>query len=404
MTTTVFLKKVFKRLEKIFIKITPYNKFYRPKGFYKTVDEYMQSAAGKKANCIEIYAGYVSRLNMPEEFISKCLKFERMATVAVASIPPARVVIIPGGRLYTEGVENVSIITSDNKLLGEVTYQNHPSNKIEENILLKQTYFVPVTHYKGVVFHTLIGGSGPVNYYHWLIDSLPRLHLLKQSGWYDKVDWFVMPALKTEFHRESIRILGINKDKIIESDVATYLHIQADLLIASTFVRHNEHVPAWCCYFLREHFLKPQPFTDFDAHPYVYISRKDARRRITNEPELEEILEKYGFKSYELSRLSFREKIQLFNNAKVIIGTHGAGQTNVVFCKKGTHMLEFIPEGLILPYYYDLANHVGVNFNYLIFKSTKQPKSVRDGMNLDIIADLNAVKEKLDKIMAVNQA
>ncbi len=36
------------------------------------------------------------------------------------------------------------------------------------------------------------------------------------------------------------------------------------------------------------------------------------------------------------------DQIALFNSAKVIVGNHGAGFANLVFCKKNTKIIEFV--------------------------------------------------------------
>jgi capsular polysaccharide biosynthesis protein len=45
-----------------------------------------------------------------------------------------------------------------------------------------------------------------------------------------------------------------------------------------------------------------------------------------------------------LSKLSFINQVSIFNNAKFIIGLHGAGFANLVFCKKNTFVLEIKPK------------------------------------------------------------
>ena len=44
-----------------------------------------------------------------------------------------------------------------------------------------------------------------------------------------------------------------------------------------------------------------------------------------------------------MSKLNFEDQIYIFNNAKIVISPHGAGLTNLIFCKKGTKILEFKP-------------------------------------------------------------
>ena len=50
----------------------------------------------------------------------------------------------------------------------------------------------------------------------------------------------------------------------------------------------------------------------------------------------------YGdnFRAVFLENTPFEEQVRLFNNAKLIIGVHGAGFANNLFCKKGSIVLE----------------------------------------------------------------
>ena len=45
-----------------------------------------------------------------------------------------------------------------------------------------------------------------------------------------------------------------------------------------------------------------------------------------------------------MSEFSFLDQISIFNNAKYIVGLHGAGFANIVFCKKKTNILEIKPK------------------------------------------------------------
>jgi hypothetical protein len=67
------------------------------------------------------------------------------------------------------------------------------------------------------------------------------------------------------------------------------------------------------------------------------------RREINGIENIESALRaKYNerFISVFLEEQSFREQIKLFNNAKLIIMAHGAGMSNMFFCKSGTTLLE----------------------------------------------------------------
>ena len=44
----------------------------------------------------------------------------------------------------------------------------------------------------------------------------------------------------------------------------------------------------------------------------------------------------------KLHEMKFSEEIDLFYNAECVVGLHGAGLANIVFCKPGTRVIELI--------------------------------------------------------------
>jgi hypothetical protein len=67
------------------------------------------------------------------------------------------------------------------------------------------------------------------------------------------------------------------------------------------------------------------------------------RRRIGNHKELRDALSKKGVVNLVLEGMNFLDQIKYFFNAKVIIGQHGAGLTNMVWMPAGK-VLELISE------------------------------------------------------------
>ena len=46
---------------------------------------------------------------------------------------------------------------------------------------------------------------------------------------------------------------------------------------------------------------------------------------------------------------TFHETIEKFQRAKIVVGPHGAGMTNLVFSQEGTHVIEYLTPSLIYP-------------------------------------------------------
>ncbi len=88
--------------------------------------------------------------------------------------------------------------------------------------------------------------------------------------------------------------------------------------------------------------------------------RGGERRLIFNHEELKNKLnEKYPlkFKNVILEDLDMFEQYNIFRNAKIIIGQHGAGLTNIFFCNPDTKIIE------ITPYYNSCCSDEYINFS-----------------------------------------
>ena len=358
----------FKRAgRKIIARSVPYNVKYRPQ---KSV------ASGNVSFFKEIYPAEKSVLRFQTELYEESEEYVNMPRSTDA--PPAVVKAIPQGRIYATP-SYTAIIDSHNHLVQDVSYQflamsrqgDHTDNEV-----FKTRFFIDPVKYKGAVFCMLAGGGAVHNYGHWLIDVLPRIDLLKKSGLFEEVDWFLVPNYQHDFQKESLSLLGIPADKVIVA--ATVNHIQADRIIACSSPRHQGHFPRWAGKFLRDSI--PDQTNSFESPPLVYIRRSDsAIRRILNEDELVDALKKYGFVDFELSRLSFYDKINLFRSAEVVISATGAGLSNIVFCREGTKIFEIFHANYLTTMFADIATKMDLDYHFLIKESRKKVKQLKEG-------------------------
>jgi capsular polysaccharide biosynthesis protein len=83
------------------------------------------------------------------------------------------------------------------------------------------------------------------------------------------------------------------------------------------------------------------------ADTLLYVSRADAaQRHILNEGELEDSLARLGFKSFVPGRCNVAEQIRAFSSARVIVGVHGAGMTNMVYAPAHASYIEIVSGAL----------------------------------------------------------
>ncbi len=187
----------------------------------------------------------------------------------------------------------------------------------------------------------VIAQEGCRNYYHWMLEVLPKLALIEQSRMtYDKI---YLPNVNLPFVHKTLDMLGIKQEKIVWADNQT--HIQADELILPSFVSKSCYTPKWVADWLKSKFITKVDNKKTDFSKKIFISRKNAAcRRILNEDEIFNHLKAQGFGRYFLEDLDVEDQIKLFMNADVIIAPHGAGLTNTVFCKPGTKIIEIFQQ------------------------------------------------------------
>ena len=101
---------------------------------------------------------------------------------------------------------------------------------------------------------------------------------------------------------------------------------------------------AWNPRFLAEAFAPPGPPGPpgpLGGGARLYVGRgTSGARGIVNEPELIERLERHGFESVRCETLTVAEQAARFAAAEVVVGPHGAGFTNLAFCRPGTRVVE----------------------------------------------------------------
>lgn len=251
------------------------------------------------------------------------------------------VVAIKNGHVAHHGG---NVIAPDGVLLSELS----------DALVLKTGKLPPVQRVAGRV--GVLASACSRNYYHWTMDVLSRLALLRSSNF--PVDKYFVSYNKG-FQRESLAHFGIGPDQIVPA--TRYSHITADEIVAPT--RH----PSWetAVPFLRQAF--PLQETRNASPKRIYISRAKAnKRRVANENEVLQALAPYGFVKVLLEEMSCRDQIRLFQGVECVIGPHGAGFCNTLFSSRGTTVIEFFHQRRLKDFFVLLSDQLQHRHFYLI--------------------------------------
>ncbi len=322
----------------------------------------------------------------------------------VAQIPKGRVWIVPQEN-YWMICKAIAVITPDNYLLADVS-RDYPGflpgcekHDVRKHSVFKLESFPGLKQIDGSVA-VLSGLSGNV-YFHWMVDVLPRIELLRLSGRdLAEIDWFLVNSCQHQFQRESLRILGIPEEKVLESDRLP--HIQATELIVPSFAGYLGWPSGWAMDFLRREFLKGIiPSSSYPKR--IYISRSKARyRRVLNEEDVVEVLEQFGFVSILPESMSLAEQIAHFYHAEVIVAAHGSGLTNTIFCSQGTKVIELVSPHYISHYYWGSSQYLQLEHYFLAGEAFEcypiRQLMYQNSLTEDILVNLSSLKRMVEVV------
>lgn len=307
-------------------------------------------------------------------------------------LPETFVATIPNGRVWGDG----SVITPDNYLVAKVSKViskgEYKTNALE-NPIFYQEKLPPVRKVSGKL--AVLSCPGGTGYYHWLFDVLPRLSLIQAAGMtFEEIDRFVINRYVSRFQSETLTIMGIPREKIIESH--WYPHLEAEQLIVPALPGETSHIPKWACQFLRNTFLGDLIKSNTKS-TRLYLNRAQvAHRRVENEPQIIDLLGDLGFRSVTLEELSVVEQARLLASAEIVIAPHGAGLSNIVFCQPGTKVIELLSPQAVNFMYWTLSDRIGLDYYYLLGKGEIPPEPIDPYANNENISfDLSLLAQAL---------
>jgi tetratricopeptide (TPR) repeat protein len=373
-----------------------------PQGFYETTRDWSVATRSEKSNYISIFSDNKIILKLPRT-LEKLIHFSFRFGNKI-QLPDSFVAVIPDGRYWLNSSQTRSAtISSDNRLLGDLSPESpilepgHPDRHPSKHSILSLEK-LPYCHQIDGTVAVLSGLLNDV-YFHWMFDVLPRFELLNRSGIYlNEIDFFVIDD-RTPFQQESLEILNIPKSKVL--NISQITHLQATQLVVPSFPGSVAWMPPWTCEFLRTHFLTLENDISSDVNHRIYISRKNAKtRRILNEDEVIEFLEKLGFNIVTLESMSVLEQAALLANASVVIAPHGSGLTNLVFCQPGTKVIEILSPNYVYHCYWLVSNLVDLEYYYVLGEKLPgfylQKLIYPDERHEDIFVDIKKLKQIIE--------
>lgn len=246
----------------------------------------------------------------------------------------------------------------------------------------------------------VLGTRGGGNYYHFLLDVLPRLGVQEQA-----LPGRPRPALLSVPHqlpwqRELLGLLGLGDARLVQPDPRAT--VRAPTLWVPSLPNPAEVAPRWVVDWLRDR-LRPRPPGERPRR--LWVTRPGGRRRtrrLEGEDRLWPELERRGFARIDPGTLPVREQVDHFAAAEVVVGLHGAALTNLVFAAPGVRVLHLLAPRYVKHCFWAITDAIpGARYRYLVGRGRPVPPGrPMQGIQDDVVLDPEEVLAELDVLLS----
>lgn len=266
---------------------------------------------------------------------------------------------ISNGSIFTDTNDTTAFISEKNKITNasmqfyKFDKINSFNGRLSNNITLKIGTPKLRKKINGKILSLLSGGASKDNFTHWFTDVIPRICIYEKKFKLKNIDKFYVPSFKYQYQIDSLKMLGIDKNKIISSEKVK--HLKANCIYATS--HPCSYLPAkvkkWSLEYLNKKFRHKSNNKNYNK---IFIDRDQLKiidknnlekfknyRILLNEKEIKSYLISKGFKIIKPENFSFKDQIKIFSSAKYVVGLYGAAMMMLAFCRKKTNVLEIKP-------------------------------------------------------------
>ena len=247
-------------------------------------------------------------------------------------------------------------------------------NEIKKNLQL-------ISQIKGTYY--LFGAEE--NYWHFLIDFIPRLVCLKYLS-HKRIKVIVSDRLPEKFFHfiskvstllsiPKIDFLKINQNNLVYSFEKLIFSSRPSISYASNFLNQ----------IFKDNIVKTKKKN-------LYVKRGNTiRRKVLNEDEIIHFVKKYDYDIVDCSDLDIEEQIQIFSEAKNIIIPSGASMANLMFTPDNINVVEIRSnlDG-------DFSEKINLKKRFKLYSFNKTIK-IGEELRKNIIVDVDELKKLLEE-------
>lgn len=312
--------------------------------------------------------------------------FEPLCTYQV---PERALVKIPHGRV--RGKTGLVILPTG-EFMGELVAMTADGQR--RMLAAEPSYYSPMPRGCDVLagdFYPVLG-IGVGHYYHWSHDVIMRMRGIAEHIPPDLT--LLVPERMAAFQSETLGLLGLDSHPQLPLRDDQLLEVE-NLYVVSPTLKTQIDSPAPYQWFRMAAFARYGLSSMAPTRRLFLTRRYDGHWRATNESQVETALTRHGFETVAPGQLSFRQQVELFAQAELIVGT-GAGLMNMVFSPPGVKVLQFQEPTAIVHALWTMAAAMGIEYHYLLCDAVPNPSAT----NSDMRVPLDKLEVALAQLMA----
>jgi len=208
------------------------------------------------------------------------------------------------------------------------------------------------------------------NYYHWLVDCIPRLWGLINSDIEIKGEVVLLISRRMN-KAEMLLVKSLLPENVVIRRVNRFVLFRVETFVFLPFLSRDRSgkLPFEYLTYFRKRVYSAFGITPARQQLKIFISRRSSpKRRFSNQSDVEGFLVEQGFLCLQLEKLPINRQIEYFANANIVVGSHGAGLTNIMFAPVSCRVIEIFhsAEFQHLCHYRDLAQALGLSYSSIV--------------------------------------
>ena len=251
----------------------------------------------------------------------------------------------------------------------------------------------------------LLQGPASTNYYHWIVEHLPRLLVLELAGVPAQIPLLVdRAAMNVPQLVEALRAVDFAGRRVVPLTSGVEYRVERLLVpgalfwAASNLKDHlrqevgDNLVAGEAVEFLRTRLAPAACSATGQRRLYVARRARTAGTRLVNEEAVRAVFLEFGFEAIATDTMTFDEQRELFAEAAIVASESGAALTNMLFAPASAILICLQGAPGPVNVYADLAGHMGQRSIFVAGTAESEgqlkPYQVRFSMPTDVLRGL----------------